>query len=600
MIDIIILNGSVLDGSGRDAERLDLGVRGGKIAALGDLREAEAAKVVDAAGKIVCPGFLDLHRHADGALFRPGYGDCDLFQGITTVGNGNCGLSLAPQAGPYREAIAAYLKPVTGDFEGVPVDTMADYLSALKAWPLPVNVLMLAGGGTIRSSVAGFQKLRLEDQDFAAIHARLERSLADGAAGVSLGLGYAPECYYTTDELIRALEPIRNTDTVLSVHMREEAMKLLPSIDEMISVAKALRVPLQISHLKGSGRENWGRLIPQALNRIAQAREAGLDVCCDVYAYTAGSTQLIHILPPEFLQGGPAAITERLRDSAARRRLLDRLENGRDFDNYVYLVGWENIFVSALKRPEDASYVGKSIAQAAGDKDPAVFALDLLRDNDCEVTMIDFITTEEDIARILQSPFAYSISDATFPTGGKLHPRVYGAFSQVIETYVNKMHALTLPEAVNRMTRRPADRYGLKDKGRIALGADADILVFDPARVHVAATYDQPAQRAEGMDYVGAAASAEERATPVIRDLNGINVAFLAYTETLNDNEKKPESFLIGTAVTSLLQVYFALYLQKLANPGSDPRFAAYIIYKHVLASYSTMKKRPEGLLNAL
>lgn len=279
-------------------------------------------------------------------------------------------------------------------------------------------------------------------------------------------------------------------------------MKLLPSIDEMISVAKALRVPLQISHLKGSGRENWGRLIPQALNRIAQAREAGLDVCCDVYAYTAGSTQLIHILPPEFLQGGPAAITERLRDSAARRRLLDRLENGRDFDNYVYLVGWENIFISALKRPEDASYVGKSIAQAAGDKDPAVFALDLLRDNDCEVTMIDFITTEEDIARILQSPFAYSISDATFPTGGKLHPRVYGAFSQVIETYVNKMHALTLPEAVNRMTRRPADRYGLKDKGRIALGADADILVFDPARVHVAATYDQPAQRAEGMDYV--------------------------------------------------------------------------------------------------
>ena len=502
MFDIIILNGSVLDGSGRDAERLDLGVRGGKIAALGDLREAEAAKVVDAAGKIVCPGFLDLHRHADGALFRPGYGDCDLFQGITTVGNGNCGLSLAPQAGPYREAIAAYLKPVTGDFEGVPVDTMADYLSALKARPLPVNALMLAGGGTIRSSVAGFQKLRLEDEDYAEIHRRLEQALTDGAAGVSLGLGYAPECYYTTDELVRALEPIRNTDTVLSVHMREEAMKLLPSIDEMVSVAKALRVPLQISHLKGSGRENWGRLIPQALDRIAKARAEGLDVCCDVYAYTAGSTQLIHILPPEFLQGGPAAITARLGDSAARRRLLERLENGRDFDNYVYLVGWENIFISALKRPEDACYVGKSIAEAAGDKDPAAFALDLLRDNDCEVTMIDFITAEEDIARILQSPFAYSISDATFPTGGKLHPRVYGAFSQVIETYVNGRHALTLPEAVNRMTRRPADRYGLKHKGRITLGADADVLVFDPGRIHVTATYDQPAQRAEGMDYV--------------------------------------------------------------------------------------------------
>ena len=502
MFDIVIRNGSVLDGSGAEARQLDVGVKDGKIAALGDLGAAEAGEVIDASGKTVCPGFLDLHRHADAALFREGYGDCDLFQGVTTIGNGNCGLSLAPQAGPYRKAIGAYLKPVTGDFSGIPVDTFGDYMAALKARPLPVNVLMLAGSGTIRASVSGFQKLRLEGQDFAAIHSRLEQALADGAGGVSLGLGYAPECYYTTDELVRALSPIRGTDTVLSVHMREEAMKLLPSIDEMISVARELNVPLQISHLKASGRENWGKLAPQALDRIARARADGLDVCCDAYAYTAGSTQLIHILPPEFLQGGPAAITARLRDSGARKKLLDRLENGRDFDNYVYLVGWENIFVSALKRPQDAPYVGQSIAEAAGDKDPATFALDLLADNDCEVTMIDFITSEADIGRILQSPFAYAISDATFPTGGKLHPRVYGAFSQVIETYVNRRHDLTLSEAVNRMTLRPAQRYRLKNKGRIALGADADILVFDPARVHVAATYDHPDQRAEGMDYV--------------------------------------------------------------------------------------------------
>ena len=290
MFDIVIVNGSVLDGSGREAKRLDVGVRDGKIAALGDLKNAEAKEVIDAAGKTVCPGFLDLHRHADAALFRPGYGDCDLYQGITTIGNGNCGLSLAPQAGPYASAIAAYLHPVTGDFSGIPVDSLADYHRALKARPLPVNALMLAGGGTIRASVAGFGKMRLDDENFSAIHKKLESSLSEGAAGVSLGLGYAPECYYTTDELIRALEPIRNTGTVLSVHMREEAMKLLPSLDEMIAVARELRVPLQISHLKATGRENWGKLAPLALKRIADAREAGLDVCCDVYAYTAGST----------------------------------------------------------------------------------------------------------------------------------------------------------------------------------------------------------------------------------------------------------------------------------------------------------------------
>ena len=181
-------------------------------------------------------------------------------------------------------------------------------------------------------------------------------------------------------------------------------------------------------------------------------------------------------------------------------------------------MGWENIFVSALKRSEDAPFVGKSIAEAAGDWDPAAFALDLLMENDCEVTMIDFITSEADIATILKSPFAYAISDATFPTGGKLHPRVYGAFSQVIETYVNRRHDLTLPEAVNRMTRRPADRYRLRGKGRIEIGADGDLLVFDPARVHVKATYDEPARRAEGMDYVivnGRTALREGRRTGV-------------------------------------------------------------------------------------
>jgi len=502
MFDSIIRGGSVLDGSGRAARRLDVGLRDGKIAALGDLSRAEAGESIDAAGKTVCPGFLDLHRHADAAVFRPDYGACDLFQGITTVGNGNCGLSLAPQAGPFGEAIGGYLHPVTGDFSGIPVDTMAAYMGALKALDLPVNVLMLAGGGTIRSGVAGFDKLRLEDQEYDEIHRRLERSLAEGAGGVSLGLGYAPECYYTTGELIRALSPIRGTDTVLSVHLREEAMRLLPSLEEMIAVARALRVPLQISHLKATGRENWGRLAPQALDRIARAREEGVDVTCDAYAYTAGSTQLLHILPPEFLRGGPAAITERLRNGPARRRLLCRLQNGRDFDNYAYLAGWENIFISAVKRPEDGRYVGLSVAQAAGGRDPATFALDLLMENGCEVTMIDFITSEADIALILQSPFAYAISDATFPTGGKLHPRVYGAFSRIIETYVNRLHALTLPEAVNRMTRRPADRYRLKGKGRIEIGADGDILVFDPDRVRVKATYDRPNRPAEGMDYV--------------------------------------------------------------------------------------------------
>ncbi|MDO4853192.1 MAG: amidohydrolase family protein [Clostridia bacterium] len=502
MLDLCIRNGSVLDGRGKAAMRVDVGVMDGRIVALGDLKDIPAGLEINASGKTVCPGFLDLHRHADAAIFRKSYGDCDLFQGITSIGNGNCGLSLVPQFGMFSDATAAYLKPVTGAFDGIPTESLAAYHAALRQHPMPVHAMMLAGGGTIRTTVAGFQKTRLDEQDFAGIHRLLEQTLAEGAGGVSLGLGYAPECFYTTEELIRALEPLRGTDTVLSVHTREEAMRLLPSIDEMITVAKALRVPLQISHLKASGRENWHKLIPIALEHIARAREDGLDAGCDVYAYTAGSTQLMAILPPEFLQGGTKAVTERLNDPSRRQALLDRLKNGRDFDNYSYLVGWDNIYLSSIRNPEDAAYVGKSIAEAAGSADPATFALDLLARNECEITMIDFITCEDDIATILQSPLSYVISDATFPTSGKLHPRVYGAFSTVIEEYVNKRHALSLTEAVHKMTLRPAERYRLNTKGRIAVGADADILVFDPERVHVNATYDRPEQPASGMDYV--------------------------------------------------------------------------------------------------
>lgn len=502
MLELCIRNGRVLDGRGVPEMRADVGIMDGRIVAFGDLNGIPAARDIDASGRIVCPGFLDMHRHADTAVFRKDYGVCDLTQGITSIGNGNCGLSLPPMYGPHASETAAYLHPVIGDFDGIPADSIASYNAALKKIPLPVNAMMLAGGGTIRSTVAGFGKIRLEDEDFTRIHALLEKCLSEGAGGISLGLGYAPECFYTTEELIRALEPIRDTQTVLSVHVREEAMRLLPSIDEIISVAKELRVPLQISHLKASGRINWHHAAQDALRRIAKAKEDGLDVSCDVYAYTFGSTQLTAILPPEVLQGGPKAVAARLSDPSNRPALLDRLKNGRDFDNYSYLVGWDQIILSTIRDPDDAEYVGKTIAEAAGSRDPAAFTLDLLAKNECDITMIDFLTCEEDIADILRSPLSYVISDATFPTSGVLHPRIYGAFSNVIEEYVNRLHALTLTEAVHKMSMMPADRYHLKRKGRIAVGADADILVFDPMNVHVNATYLDPTHPSSGMDYV--------------------------------------------------------------------------------------------------
>ncbi len=499
--DRIIKNGTILDGSGAEAFRADVGIAGGTIAAIGDLSSASAGEILDASDKVVTPGFIDAHRHADTAIFRNGFGTAELLQGLTTVINGNCGLSAAPVSGPHAKETAAYLYPVTGDLGNTPVESLTAYLGALKRRPLPLHAGMLAGLGTIRANAAGFARA-LSDADCRAIRKLLETTLSEGALGVSLGLGYAPECFYDTNGLVRALEPIRNTDIPLSVHMRSESMNLLDSLDEAIAIGRALRVPLEISHLKAVGRERWGKLVYDALDTICRAREDGLDVQCDAYPYTAGSTQLLHVLPPEFLEGGTDAIAKRLIDPAAQRILKDRLETGTDFDNYAMLIGWENIEISSVKCQRDRRYVGKTIAEAAEQSEPWRFCAELLSRNHCAVTMIDRLTSEDDIAAIYRAPFSYVISDATYPETGLPHPRVYGTCVHVLERFVKERGSLSLSQAVRKMTRMPADRYGLTKKGRVEPGADADLLIFDPERVHERATYADPKKPCEGIETV--------------------------------------------------------------------------------------------------
>ena len=499
--DRIIQNGQIVDGSGAEPYRADVGIIGKTIAAIGDLSAAHTKQIIDAEGRVVTPGFIDAHRHADTAIFRDGFGKAELRQGLTTVINGNCGLSAAPVFGPHKDDVASYLYPITGESGDTAVESLAAYQNALKRRPLPLHAGMLAGLGTLRADVAGFAK-DLTDDDTKAIHRMLEQTLSEGALGVSLGLGYAPECFFDTDGLIRALEPIKNTNIPLSVHMRSESMNLLDSLDEAIAIGRALNVPLQISHLKAVGRERWGKLIYAALDRIRRAREDGLDVLCDAYPYTAGSTQLLHVLPPEFLEGGTDAIAKRLIDPDAQRILKDRLETGTDFDNYAMLIGWENIEISSVRLSEDRRYIGKTVAASAKDAEPWRFTAELLSRNHCAVTMIDRLTNEDDIAAIFQAPFSYVISDATYPKDGIPHPRVYGTFVHVLERFVKERRTLSLPEAVKKMTRMPADRYGLKRKGRIETGADADLLVFDPDHVHERATFADAAQYAEGIETV--------------------------------------------------------------------------------------------------
>lgn len=502
MFDLIIRNGSVLDGTGAEPFAADIAVENGRIAAVGK-GLGKARETIDAAGKTVTPGFIDIHRHADGAAFRPGYGRLELAQGLTTIVNGNCGLSAAPIDGPYRQAVLDYLAPITGELgPEVPTSSMGEYLAALKE--PAINTKMLVGAGTVRAAVAGYACQRLDGAQVRQIQGLLARSLEEGAVGVSLGLGYAPECFYTTEELAWVLEPLRGQGIPVTVHMREEGDGVCDSVREMLEIAKKVDVPVHISHLKAMGRRNWDKKIPEAIALMDRAREEGLDITCDVYPYTAGSTQLIHILPPDFLAGGTEAITERLKDPRQRELLGERIRHGTDFDNIAGMVGWENILCSTLNRPENKPYEGMSIAAIAEKqgKDPLACACDLLVSEHCAITMIDFIADEGDIARILRLPYSAVISDSTYPTRGRRHPRVYGTFPRIIEKYVLQDRALTLPQAVASMTSIPADALRLKGKGRIAPGMDADICVFGPENLRANADYAEPEVLSSGFDYV--------------------------------------------------------------------------------------------------
>ena len=470
MLDWLIRGAQVLDGTGADAFPADVGIKDGTIAAVGRLTDVDAAHVLDAQGRTLTPGFLDIHRHTDAALFRPNFGRAELAQGLTTLVGGNCGMSLAPLAGAHAPAVRSYLAPITGAFgDELCFASLADYFAAAERTPQIVNNAMLAGMGTLRALVAGFDDAPLTDGQYRELHRLVERSLADGAVGVSLGLGYAPECFYSTEGLIRALEPLRGGRLPITVHMRQE----------------------------GDG-------VVDALRLLENARAEGLDVACDVYPYSAGSTQLIHVLPPEFQKGGLDALTAALRDPDSRAAMRGRMETSSDFENITHLVGFENVVPISLHTEEYKPFEGKSLAEIADTlgKDPYDALFDLLAAERCEAGMIDFIAAEEDIEAILRAPFSVPISDATYPVEGLCHPRVYGSAARFLAHYVRERGILTLPQAVHKLTMQSADRLGLSRKGRIAVGADADLCLFSLENIRENGTYTAPRQLASGMDAV--------------------------------------------------------------------------------------------------
>jgi len=501
MYDLVIRGADLIDGTGAPARRADLAVSGDRIAEIGRIAPSLGHRVIEAAGLTLSPGFVDIHSHSDYHLLLQPTADSAVRQGVTLEIGGNCGYAAAPIWGPWLEERAAMYRDLYGldhAWQGV-----ADYFARLEATGISENFGLLIGHNTLRGSAMGGANRPPSSQELEAMMEGARQGMAEGALGLSTGLVYAPACFSKPEELAMIAAAVREAGGILTCHMRSEGDGLLEAIDEIIGVAEQAKIPLQISHLKTSGERNWPKL-HEALQRIEEARARGLDVSCDRYPYIASNTGLQAVLPDWALEGGQRERTERLRNPAARVRIMQELTTHYPPDY------WSRLMISEVTRGENRCYEGLRVSEAAARAATSSidFALDLLISEQMQVDAIFFTMCEENLDTILQMPYAMIGSDSGCRghegplSHGRPHPRTFGTFPRVLGHFVRERRLLDLPTAIRKMTWDPCRKLGLLDRGHLQPGCVADLVLFDSATVSDRATYEAPLQYPTGIHHV--------------------------------------------------------------------------------------------------
>jgi N-acyl-D-aspartate/D-glutamate deacylase len=498
MLDLVITDAVVVDGTGAPAFRGWVGVRSDRIAVVGHdgMPVPEAGQTIDAAGRVVAPGFIDVHNHSDLSPFVLATMPSVIRQGVTTVVVGNCGLSPWPLAG-YREAIElAYADPAA---HPVPSwQSFGDYLAAIDEAEPAVNVAALVGHGSIRLEVLGNDRRAPDHDELQRMRALVADSLDAGAVGLSTGLIYTPGIHATTDEVIALAEESATRGGIYASHIRGEGRDLFQAVDEALEIGRRAQLPVHVSHLKCESSRVWGRA-EELLERIH-----GADATGDQYPYAAWNSSLASLFPP---WAPPAELERVARDAATRDRLRRAVEEGEDdFQSSIDGVGWDRIAIVGTK---DHRWRGLDVATIAEKMgfDPFAAALRLLVE-DPSTSCIGHAMHDDDVRTIVSDPEVFVASDGsaidpTSPAGSlPVHPRDYGTFPRVLASYVREEGVLSLEAAVRKMTSLPADRFGLTERGRIADGAFADLVVFDPGTVSDRSTYASPHRFPSGIAIV--------------------------------------------------------------------------------------------------
>ena len=496
--DMLIEGGRVIDGSGNPWLKADVGVIGDRIEAIGRLAGADAARRIGAKGHVVAPGFIDIHSHSDYTVLIDPRVESKVRQGVTTEVVGNCGSSAAPMNAEVRAYREKYMRASLGEDFEFNWETMAEYMALVDASGASFNVVPMVGQGTIRQNVMGYENREPTRSELEAMKGLVAEAMEDGAGGMSTGLIYPPSTFAKTDELVELARVLKEHDGVYFSHIRGEGETLLEAVEEAVEIGERAGVPVQIAHFKASGKAYWGKT-KDSLRLVEEGRRKGVDVTFDQYPYIASSTGLSALMPHWAQEGGADRLLERLRDPEIRRKIREGPATvTRD---------WASVMIASAKN--HPQYEGKTVAEVSEleGKEEMDAVFDLLIAEDAQVAIVSFGMSEEDVRRVMRSPFGMVGSDgrAVAPRGvlgrGKPHPRYYGTFPRVIGRYVRE-GVISLQEAVRKMTSAPAQRLGMRDRGLLREGYKADIAVFDPANVKDEATFVDPHRFASGIPYV--------------------------------------------------------------------------------------------------
>lgn len=503
--DVVIRHGTVYDGTGAEGVVQDLAIQGHRVVARGDLAGATATQDVDATGMAVAPGFIDMLNHSETSLIADGRSQGMIRQGVTLSVFGESSM------GPLSERMKQDSQARQGDIKfEITWNTLGQYLDTLAAKGVSPNIASFVSAATVRANEIGLDNRPPTADELERMRAHVRRAMDDGAMGLTTALIYIPGVFARTDELVELAKVASQSGGMYISHMRSEGNRLLEAIDETLTIARQANIRAEIYHLKASGQQNWPKL-DAAIAKVEAARAAGLDITADMYNYTAGSTGLDAAMPPWVQEGGYAAWAARLKDPAVRARVRREMLASQDaWENILQAAGGEGTLLVGFKNEALRGYAGKTLAEVATLRKTSIqdTAMDLVVEDGSRVQVVYFLMSEDNVKRQIALPWVSFGSDAaSMATEGvflktSTHPRAYGNFARLLGKYVRDEKVIPLREAIRKLTSFPAATLRIKERGQLAPGYFADVVVFDPATIADRATYEAPHQYATGVRHV--------------------------------------------------------------------------------------------------